>query len=589
MPKEELSGLGCTRLSPRADCPGRGTLEWGSAVRAFGRIVAFAVSLLASGLPLSAQEDVTARSFREGDDRAQVGFVPGNWDVEPEGPHAIASGENGEIYLLDQVNGRILKFDPRDPSAAPQALVLPDGVSPTDLVVSNGDIHVWAGRVVTLQATGGEDSPTRGLSVTRASEAPDDFTKTAFAQMGSVEPQDDIESALETTRALNQGDRATQMVRSRGRGQVVASFAPLASAPGVQISIVPKGGTRPLGRLSLQVRNRLAAAELLDIDKQGRYFVFGEDVPETPGIAPTIFVARFATNGVFEGIHELPLSQTAGVARRFVTITPDGDVYFLRNKQGASDVLAVGFRRFRIGEPVGAAPPTTPATPRFSDLPKAKGAAAAVRPLTRQQVLQTGAAFANVRWRVTRSAYGSDPDRRCSGFQRIRRPGYISGKLNQEVTGIPYCWGCHGSLPQIASKIEQGVLAGNICTRDDPRRDVAGVDCSAFVSAAWGLSTHFTTVAIPSITRELPSAWDLLPGDALNKPGSHVMLFVRFTADRQAEVVESATGGCNGRVCRNIYPVGSLVARGYRPVRYRALLNEPALASKTQSAPPVRR
>jgi hypothetical protein len=119
------------------------------------------------------------------------------------------------------------------------------------------------------------------------------------------------------------------------------------------------------------------------------------------------------------------------------------------------------------------------------------------------------------------------------------------------------------------------MLAGNVCTHNNPRPDVTGVDCSAFVSAAWGLSTHFTTAAIPGITQQLQNAWDLQPGDALNKPGSHVMLFLRFTPDRKAEVMESSTGGCNGKVCRNDYPLSSLLARGYRPVRYRVLENAP--------------
>jgi hypothetical protein len=36
-------------------------------------------------------------------------------------------------------------------------------------------------------------------------------------------------------------------------------------------------------------------------------------------------------------------------------------------------------------------------------------------------------------------------------------------------------------------------------------------------------------------------------------------------------VMESSTGGCNGRVCRNVYPLASLLARGFRPVRFNAL------------------
>jgi hypothetical protein len=189
-------------------------------------------------------------------------------------------------------------------------------------------------------------------------------------------------------------------------------------------------------------------------------------------------------------------------------------------------------------------------------------------------VIQTAFAFESIRWRLNASAYGREPDQACTGFNRVRRPGYLHGKMNQEVRGVPYCWGCHGSLQQISQKIERGTLAGNWCTHNAPRNDVAGVDCSAFVSACWGLSTHFTTSAIPAITRRLDNPWDLQPGDALNKPGSHVMLFLRFTADRKAEVMEASTGGCNGRVCRNVYPLSSLLARGYAPVRYRALANE---------------
>jgi hypothetical protein len=73
--------------------------------------------------------------------------------------------------------------------------------------------------------------------------------------------------------------------------------------------------------------------------------------------------------------------------------------------------------------------------------------------------------------------------------------------------------------------------------------------------------------------------WDLRPGDALNKPGSHVMLFLRFTPDRKAEVMESSTGGCNGRVCRNVYPLASLLSRGYVPVRFRAFADDQTAVS----------
>lgn len=533
-------------------------------------------------------EDSVARDFAAGDQGATVGlFADSGEDAEIEGPQAIYSDDSGQLYLLDQINGRILKFDPSRQDGPIQSLNLPDGVAPTDLVVSNGEIHVWDGGVVTLQPNGAPEAPTRGLTISRDAGPPDEATKTAFAQMGSTEIADDSDP-LE--RSLGPPRRKDQVVVSRGRGAVVGSFSSLGDESGVRIAVTPRGEP-PIARLDLRVGDRLGAVDILDIDKKGRFFILAENIPAEGGGTASAFVARYSPSGSLEGVFDLPLAQAGGLSRRFVTVSPDGDVYFLRNGKEASQILWVGFRQVHGGRILAMAAPAGGGL-SLGDLARAKGGAVAVRPLTRRQVIQTGLEFANVRWRVTPSAYGADPDSACSGFNRIRRPGYLHGKLNQDVVGIPYCWGCHGSLAVYAAMIGRGALAGNVCTRNNPRAGVAGVDCSAFVSAAWGLSSHFTTIAIPAITHRLASGWDLLPGDALNKPGSHVMLFVRFTADRKAEVLESSTGGCNGKVCRNIYPLGSLLARGYEPVRYRALVNDasnPADAAGANATTPMGR
>lgn len=518
-------------------------------------------------------DDRLLRSFNIGADTASVGVVDASPDTEIEGPQAIYSGEDGELYLLDQVNGRVLRFDPRKPAGLTRSLELPDDLRPTDIVVAKDTIYAWDGRPLALQATGPEEAAVRGLAVTRSVAGPDEATLSAFAQTGSEEiaPEDKGDA----TRGLTDGKpptRARQVVASHGRGQIVADVA--AKGPsGVAISLQVKDGPA-LAKLKMQVRSRIGAVEVLDVDRLGRVFVLGENIPVDATDAASTFVARYASNGALEGVHELPFDKHVALSRRFVTVSPEGDVYFLRTRKGSVDLLGVGFQPIGSAQVIDLAPHDHPPSFSMADLARRKGVAAAVRPLDRTQVVQTALQFANVRWRVSAGTYGPDPDRSCSGFARIRRPGYLHGKLGQEVVGVPYCWGCHGSLPRIAAQLGAGRLAGNVCTRNDPRPDVAGVDCSAFVSASWGLATHFTTMAIPSIARELTNPWDLLPGDALNKPGSHVMLFMRFTPDRRAEVVESSTGGCNGKVCRNIYPLGSLLARGYRPVRFRGLAND---------------
>ena len=532
------------------------------------------VLLLAIGLlapSLAAAGDVVLRRFNSGAGSDAVGMIDASEDTEVAGPQAIYAGEGNEVFLLDQVNGRVLSFDPRQPAGQTRSLKLPEALEPTDLVVKKGEIFVWDGSVHALKPTGADDAPTRGLEEYQTRGIDDPFVVSAFSQMGSQQPGGESDVLNENTRSLQQqrGTASKQHVNSRGRGPVVVGVVPDADKAGALVEVQGQAGI--IAKLQVKVRDRLGALEFLDIDKQGRMFVLGENIPPVAGNSASAFVARYAPGGKLEGVYELPLSQSIALSRRYVTVSETGDVYFLRTRQSSVDVLGVGFRplRAKVIDTRGQSAP--------SDAPgwkPGKGPIAATLPLSRQRVVETAFGFEGVRWQLSQAAYGRDPDSACSGFNRIRRPSYLHGRLGQEVRGIPYCWGCHGALPQIRDKINRGMLAGNVCTRNAPRTDVTGVDCSAFVSAAWGLATHFTTAAIPAISRRLENPWDLQPGDALNKPGSHVMLFLRFTPDRKAEVMEASPGSCNGRVCRNIYPLASVLARGYAPVRYRALANE---------------
>jgi hypothetical protein len=530
---------------------------------------------------MAAADDTIIKQFSSGTGVDAVGIVEAGEDIELAGPQALAFDNDGNVFLLDQINGRILKFDPRQPADEPAILKMPDDVQPTDLVVRSDDILVWDGSIRTLKAAA---QSTRGVTkepialeeiTTRGVE--DQFATSAFAQMGSQPPGAAAELLDESTRAVTIAKKrplSRQFVASRGKGSVVADVIPRNDSS-VHIEVRSKDENQKVAEMDLRVRSRLGAVEFLEIDNSGRLYVLAEDIPESTRQAST-FVARYKPDGKLEGIYELPLANTP-LTRRFVAISGDGDVYFLRTKADSVAVVGVGFRQLANVQVIDVRPlrPDT-ATP---DSAKKFGAVAAVRPSNRQQVVETAFAFEGLQWNLTPANYGSDPDSACSGFSRIRRPWYLQGKINQQVRGVPYCWGCHGSLASFRAQIDRGTKAGNVCTRDTPRSDVTGVDCSAFVSATWGLSVHYTTAAIPAIAKPLDNPWDLKPGDALNKAGSHVMLFLRFTPDRKAEVMEASTGGCNGRVCRNVYPLAALLARGYVPVRFRALADDQTLVS----------
>lgn len=522
----------------------------------------------------SQADNAVVKRFASGQGVGAVGMVDASEDTEIAGPQAIYTGQDGNIYLLDQVNGRILRFDPKASDRGISSYELPSELQPTDLIVTRSHIMVWDGEVHALQPRGPEGAATRGLEEISTRDVDDAFTLSAFAQMGSQKPDSSVDLLDENTRAAARKApaRTRQAVASRGQGPVTIDVVAGDRPTIAFMEVRRKDETNILVKLKIEVRDRLGATEFLEIDSQGRMYVLVENIPPMGKKMAAAFVASFSAQGRLEKIYDIPLSESVALSRRFVTVSPDGDIYFLRTRKNEVDVLGVGFRTVRSGSMIDG--PSTSSKIGFPIDEKRKGFVAAVRPLTRQQVVQTAFAFEGVQWKLSDSAYGPEPDTACTGFNRIRRPGYLIGKVGQQVRGVPYCWGCHGSLARIGTRIAQGALAGNVCTRNDPRSDVAGVDCSAFVSAAWGLAQHFTTKAIPSITDTVSDVWDMQPGDAFNKPGSHVMLFLRFTPDRKVEVMEASPGACNGRVCRNVYPAASLLARGYTPVRFRSLANE---------------
>ena len=277
-------------------------------------------------------DDTVVRSFAGGSAASMVGIIPAGEDVELAGPQALTADGQGNLFVLDQVNGRILEFDPKQPNSDPDVLKMPKDVQPTDLVVQNDDIMVWDGGVRTLKAAPGQSTRGLGGDVIQLEEvssrgADDQVAVSAFAQMGSQTPGSATDLLDQNTRAAiikttRQPDR--QYVASRSKGSVIADVIPDKGNASVRIEIQTMVTNETIGQLSLRVRNQLGTVEFLEIDNSDRFYVLAEDIPPSGKNAST-FVARYAANGRLEGIYELPLENTP-LTRRFVTVSGDGDV-----------------------------------------------------------------------------------------------------------------------------------------------------------------------------------------------------------------------------------------------------------------------
>jgi hypothetical protein len=216
--------------------------------------------------------------------------------------------------------------------------------------------------------------------------------------------------------------------------------------------------------------------------------------------------------------------------------------------------------------------------------------------ITRQEVLQIAEAYARYEWRatVTNIFHGTD----ASGV-RIDTPDvkwwghggwYSDGRVN---VGVAYCWGGDSTLREF----DEGILAGRPAGYDFrvsasadwhsvPASSLpVGVDCSGFVSRCWRLKIKRSTRGLIEDCRQLPSFDDLRPGDALNKPGLHVILFNEWLDEKhdKMRVVEAGTGKeddvkehpeyCE-KVHENVYERTWLSTNGFVPLRYRGIVEQ---------------
>lgn len=147
-------------------------------------------------------------------------------------------------------------------------------------------------------------------------------------------------------------------------------------------------------------------------------------------------------------------------------------------------------------------------------------------------------------------------------------------KAGQRITGLPYCWGATDSPQTFDQKIAKGLAAG-AHSRNGVLSCAAGVDCSAFICACWGLSLSnhaFSTSNLRLIAGKPKYNWftDMKPGDVLNKPGSHVVLFAGYNADGTINVYEAS--GSAARVI--FHKVTWSRLKGYVPLQYKAVADE---------------
>ncbi|HSP79714.1 MAG TPA: hypothetical protein VLQ93_14375 [Myxococcaceae bacterium] len=195
---------------------------------------------------------------------------------------------------------------------------------------------------------------------------------------------------------------------------------------------------------------------------------------------------------------------------------------------------------------------------------------ASARALGREEVMAEAARFAQHSWEMR----ASNQKGTCEGE-------YRSDHAVGKQVGVPYAWGGSMSLAEFDRRIGSGQAAGSH-SRDGILTCVAGVDCSGFISQVWRLDKRQSTSTLGTVTRPI-TLEELLPGDALNKAGKHVVLFAGTSADGKPIIYEAS--GSASRV-RMATPSWSYLA-GYVPIRYPGIEDKSSVASASVPETPA--
>ncbi|MES2643049.1 MAG: MYXO-CTERM sorting domain-containing protein [Myxococcota bacterium] len=177
----------------------------------------------------------------------------------------------------------------------------------------------------------------------------------------------------------------------------------------------------------------------------------------------------------------------------------------------------------------------------------------AAHAIPREAVLDNAARYASHVWAASNANQYAD----CTDGD------YESDYPPGTYTGLPYDWGGYVTLDEFDDEIADGAGAGShswhgilSCT--------TGVDCSGFVSMVWETDHYSTSSFGGGPTSEIEWA-DVERGDAVNDPGSHVVLFTHET-DAGWPVFYEASG--SGEKVRLNATGGWSYVDGYQPIRF---------------------
>jgi hypothetical protein len=325
---------------------------------------------------------------------------------------------------------------------------------------------------------------------------------------------------------------------------------------------------------SIRTLGMLGDFSLIGATPDGDVWLRVADVGMADGAFVTqMYGYRFALDGTLVEVVQMPMREELVWVEHRITVDTEGELRVL--SAGVEEASLRSPARVGVPTAIELPPGVVPYRPGAEETATASasahvpsGEASASQPvaneatcITRDEIMQRAYAYASYT-----AVYNSEHMETCDGRTPV---SYFEQHLGESIRGVAYKYAGFMEVSQYDNAVKNNYTIGDLNTEDDNAVDgcSSGVDCSGFVSMAWYAGYHWTAI-LHEISTELGSTSELLPGDALNKPNSHVRLFEQYV-ENGVKVVESTVGKDRMRVVvRNISWGEAGYEEGYRPIRY---------------------
>lgn len=201
--------------------------------------------------------------------------------------------------------------------------------------------------------------------------------------------------------------------------------------------------------------------------------------------------------------------------------------------------------------------------------------------ITREEALRTAESYLQCHWQALAKNLRHGKDARGIDVQTPDRDGNHCSPLSScwlvgaENVGVAYKWGGYDTPATFLRGVDSGKAAGDIYTAEKRRLDdggvsddAVGVDCSGFVCRSWKTAKRYSTATLADVCRKLPSVSELQPADAMNQPGGHVLLFVKWLDAEKTRALFYEAAPFS-KTLASEHAVKQMVADGFVPLRYR--------------------